>query len=130
MLFRSPETYVDFEIPWKVTLGHTYGISANQNKNDISPDGRKNYLETHTLSLNGDISFTKRWKVVADMYFDIKTKQVVNTRFSFTRNMHCWNLAFYWTPIGGNKSFLFSIASTSNLFKDAKLDLRKPPELF
>lgn len=125
-----PEIYVDFEIPWKVTLGHIYGISANQNKNTFTPDGSKNYIQSHALSLNGDISFTKRWKVVADMYFDIKTKEVVNTRFSFTRNMHCWNLAFYWTPIGGNKSFLFSLASTSNLFKDAKLDLRKPPELF
>lgn len=125
-----PETFVDFEIPWKFTLGHTYGVSANQNKNYLTQEGSRGYLQTHTLSLNGDISFTKRWKVVGDLYFDLKTKQVVNTRFNFTRNMHCWNLAFYWTPIGGNKSFLFSIASTSNLFKDAKLDLRKPPELF
>ncbi len=125
-----PETYVDFEIPWKVSFSHIYSINANQNKNDIAPDGRKDYLQTQTLTMNGDLSFTKRWKVVADVYFDIKTKQITNARLNFTRNLHCWNLAFYWTPIGTNKSFLFSLNATSNLFKDAKLDLRKPPELF
>ena len=29
-----------------------------------------------------------------------------------------------------NQSFLFSLRSTSNMFKDAKLDLRKPPLFF
>lgn len=124
-----PEAYVDFAIPWKVSLSHIYSINANQNKTN-STEGRKNYFQTQTLALNGDFSFTKRWKVVTEVYFDLKIKQITNARLNFTRNMHCWNLAFYWTPIGTNKSFLFSLNSTSNLFKDAKLDLRKPPELF
>lgn len=125
-----PERFVDFAIPWKVSFSHLYAITANQNKSNLYADGTKNFIQTQTISINGDVSFTKRWKVVTDIYFDIKTKQLTNARFNFTRNMHCWNLAFYWTPIGTNKSFLFSIASTSNLFKDAKLDLRKPPEIF
>lgn len=125
-----PETYVDFEIPWKVNFSHIYSVNANQNKNNNTPDGRRSYLQTQTLAMNGDLSFTKRWKVVADVYFDLKTRQITNARLNFTRNLHCWNLAFIWTPIGTNKSFLFSLNATSNLFKDAKLDLRKPPELF
>ena len=125
-----PETFVDFEIPWKVNLGHTYSITANQNKNFSTPETAKNYFINNTLTINGDLSFTKRWKVVTDVYFDIKTQKITNARLNFTRNMHCWNLAFYWTPIGTNKSFLFSLTSSSNLFKDAKIDFRKPPEIF
>ncbi len=125
-----PETYVDFEIPWKVSFTHVYAITANQNKSNLTPESARNYTQTHTLAMNGDLSFTKRWKVVTDIYFDLKTQKIGNARLNFTRNMHCWNLAFYWTPIGTNKSFLFSLNSTSNLFKDAKLELRKPPELF
>lgn len=122
-----PENYIDFEIPWKVTFSHLWYINANTAKINKSD---KDFIQTQTLSMNGDISFTKRWKLASDVYFDIKTFQVTNARLTFTRNMHCWNLAFYWTPIGTNKSFLFSINSSSNLFKDAKLDVRKPPELF
>lgn len=125
-----PEAYIDFAIPWKVSFGHVYSISANQSKNNLTPDGRQNYFQTQTLTMNGDLSFTKRWKVAADVYYDIQTQQITNARLNFTRNLHCWNLAFYWTPIGTNKSFLFSLNATSNLFKDAKLDLRKPPEFF
>lgn len=125
-----PENYVDFEIPWKVTFSHVYSITANQNKNYTTLDGSRDYFQTQTLTMNGDLSFTKRWKVVTEIYFDLKTKQITNARLNFTRNLHCWNLAFYWTPIGTNKSFLFSLNATSNLFKDAKIDLRKPPELF
>ena len=125
-----PELFVDFQIPWKINLNYVYAITANQSKNMNIPDGMRNYLPIHTLYMNGDISFTKRWKLVANVYFDLKQMQVTNANLNFTRDMHCWRLAFNWTPIGTNKSFLLTIASTSNLFKDAKLDFRKPPELF
>ena len=125
-----PETFVDFEIPWKVNLSHVYSITANQNKNYATLETSRNYFQNNTLSINGDLSFTKRWKVVTDIYFDLKTQKITNARLNFTRNMHCWNLAFYWTPIGTNQSFLFSLSSSSNLFKDAKIDFRKPPEIF
>jgi hypothetical protein len=42
--------------------------------------------------------------------------------------MHCWQLAFYWTPVGGQQSFLIRFNATSALFQSAKLELRKPPE--
>ena len=64
---------------------------------------------------------------VSTINFDLEDALVTNARFSLTRDMHCWALAFHWTPIGGNKSFLFSIRSTSTLFRDAKIDIRKPP---
>ncbi|MGB0915872.1 MAG: putative LPS assembly protein LptD, partial [Crocinitomicaceae bacterium] len=119
-----PERVVSFEIPWKISLSHVYQINVNQSRSAFSPD---KWNQIQTLMMNGDVSFTKRWKLVSAINFDIQTKAVTNARFGLTRDMHCWALAFNWTPIGGNKSFLFSIKSTSKLFTDAKLELRKPP---
>jgi LptD protein len=119
-----PEYVVNFEIPWKLSFSHVYSITANQSKTDAN---REDWNQVQTLMMNGDLSFTKRWKLVSTINFDLEEFKVTNARFTMTRDMHCWALAFHWTPIGGNKSFLFSIRSTSSLFKDAKIDIRKPP---
>lgn len=119
-----PEHAINFDIPWKVTLSHVYSINVNQNITASNSD-RLNDLQT--LMVNGDVSFTKRWKIATTTNLDLATGQITNSRFTLTRDMHCWALAFHWTPIGGNQSFLFSIRSTSMLFQDAKIDIRKPP---
>jgi hypothetical protein len=119
-----PEYLLDFSIPWKLTLSHVYGINANQNKNLLNPS---NYNQIQTMAANGDISFTQRWKLSANLNFDLEDQKVSNARFTLIRNMHCWTLSFFWTPIGGNKSFLLSIRNTSSIFQDAKIEFRKPP---
>ena len=122
-----PERIVNFDIPWKVNFSHIYSITANTSKNTTNS---KDFNSIQTISTNGDLTFTKRWKIIGTVNFDVKTVKVTYTTLTLTRDMHCWNLSFNWIPIGGNQSFLFSLRSTSNMFKDAKLDLRKPPLFF
>jgi len=119
-----PEYLLDFNIPWKLTLSHVYGINANQDKSALNPS---NYSQIQTLVANGDLSFTQRWKLSANINFDVQQEKISNARFTLSRNMHCWALSFFWTPIGGNKSFLLSIRNTSTMFQDAKIEFRKPP---
>lgn len=119
-----PEQAINFRIPWKLSLSHNYRITANQYKQDIT-DKNLNFLQT--VMVSGDVSFTKRWKLAARTNFDLQDFKVTNTRFTLSRDLHCWAMSFNWTPVGTNKSFLFSIRSTSQLFQDAKLELRKPP---
>ena len=119
-----PEQILNFEIPWKINLSHVYTVSANTLKTSASD---KNYTSIQTLMFSGDVSFTKRWKLSTQTNFDLKDLKITNSRLSLNRDMHCWALSFSWVPIGGNKSFLFSIRSTSALFQDAKIELRKPP---
>lgn len=119
-----PERAIYFDIPWKMSLSHVYTINANQNISISSP---KIYNQVQTLVLNGDASFTKRWNISGNLNLNLEEFAVTNLYFSLNRNMHCWALSFFWTPIGGNKSFLFSIRNTSSVFKDAKIEIRKPP---
>ncbi|MDG1658604.1 MAG: hypothetical protein P8H56_08490, partial [Crocinitomicaceae bacterium] len=105
-------------------LSHVYSLNANQNRSTDLPD---EWNIDQTLMINGDVSFTKRWKLATITNLNLEDFKVTNSRIILTRDMHCWALNFQWTPIGGNKSFLFSIRSTSSLFQDAKIDIRKPP---
>lgn len=122
--FLNPEQFLDFEIPWKVTLSHVYTLTANQNITDLNPD---RFSQIQTLMFQGDVSFTKRWKISTRTNFDIKEGKITNSRISLNRNMHCWALSFDWTPIGLNQSFVFSLRSTSPLLQDIPINLRRPP---
>lgn len=122
-----PEQGIYFDIPWKINLSHVYSLAANTNINATSPSV---WSGVQTLALSGDVSFTKRWNIASNINVDVKSKNVTNMNLSLNRNMHCWSLSFFWTPIGGNKSFLLSIRNTSTLFRDAKVDIRRPPSFF
>lgn len=119
-----PEYILNFNIPWKMSFSHVYSVDVNTDKKATNTS---TFNQLQTLVLNGDISFTKRWKLASTLNFDMINPQITNARFTLSRNMHCWALSFYWTPIGGNKSFLLSIRNTSSMFQDAKIDIRKPP---
>lgn len=119
-----PEHMVFFDIPWKINLSHIYSIKANQNVTEANPDP---FIFVQSLSAQGDISFTKRWNLSGNLNFNIVDRTLSNANFSLNRNMHCWALSIFWTPVGGNKSFLVSIRNTSAIFSDAKIEFRKPP---
>lgn len=119
-----PEHAIDFEIPWKVTFSHVFGLNVNTNISELFP---RAYTNTQTIMASTDLSFTKRWKLINTTNLDINSLNITNSRFTLTRNMHCWALSFIYTPVGFNKSFLFSIRSTSQLFNDVPLELRKVP---
>jgi hypothetical protein len=121
-----PDRFVDFEIPWRASIGYVFDINRASNPLVI----KKQFNQNQTITLNADISFTKRWKIITDVYLNVETQKITNSRITLTRNLHCWNLAFFWIPIGGNQSFMFRMNANSNLFQDAKIELKKPPSLF
>ena len=122
-----PEQAIYFDIPWKINVAHVFSVVTNTNK---TIDNSATWTAVQTLALNGDLTFTKRWNLSGNVNLDAKSMQITNMNLALNRNMHCWALSFYWTPIGGNKSFLLSIRNTSSLFRDAKIDVRKPPAFF
>lgn len=119
-----PERAIYYDIPWKMNVSHVYSIQANQKISSTNPDS---WLFVQTLVLGGDLSFTKRWNVSGNLNFNLQEGRLTNAYFSLNRNLHCWALSFYYVPIGGNRSFLLTIRNTSSIFRDAKIEFRKPP---
>lgn len=122
--YLHPERIIDFRIPWKVNISHVFNLNRNTNKTVLN---NQEFIQIQTMNIDADLSITKRWKLGAVLNIDLKERKVTNGFFTLNRDMHCWALSFRWTPIGFNKSFLLTIRNTSSLFKDAKLDFRKPP---
>jgi hypothetical protein len=125
--YLHPEQAIYFDIPWKVNVSHVFSMNANTLITATNPNP---YTLIQTIALSGDLTFTKRWNLASNVNFDVNSQKISNMNLTLSRNMHCWALRFYWTPIGMNKSFLLSIQNTSSLFKDAKIELRKPPSFF
>ena len=122
-----PEEFIDFQIPWKINISHVFSADVNTNRNSNST---QKHFFTNTLTTDSDVSLTKRWKISNRTNFDYQTKKITNANFTITRNLHCWNLSFNFTPIGYYKSFLLRLAANASLLQDAKLELRKPPSVF
>jgi lipopolysaccharide assembly outer membrane protein LptD (OstA) len=118
----NPHEIINFDIPWKINLTHTFFVSLNDTDSEVR------FNENHNIIVSGDVSFTERWKLGMNSSYDLQNKNLTQSRLTLTRDMHCWQLAFFWTPIGGQQSFLVRFNATSALFQSAKLELRKPPE--
>jgi lipopolysaccharide assembly outer membrane protein LptD (OstA) len=121
----NPHEIIDFDIPWKINLTHTWFFNLNTTADAFK---ERNYSQSQNVVVSGDVSFTERWKLGFNSSYDFEQGQLTQTRLSLNRDMHCWQLAFYWTPVGGQQSFLVRFNATSALFQSAKLELRKPPE--
>ena len=119
-----PEQAIYFDIPWKISLSHVYTLNANQAISNLS---KEKFFQTQTLVMNGDVSFTKKWNISGNLNINVNSLKLTNAFISLNRNLHCWALSFYYVPVGGNRSFLLSIRNTSSIFKDAKIEFRKPP---
>lgn len=119
-----PADVVYFDIPWKVSVDHI--LTYNLNSDPAKYSSRK-YVPNNTISLNGDVSFTENWKLSARMLVDATSGKVSNINLNLYRNIHCWNVAFTWTPIGTNKSFFLTLRGNAAALQNANITLRKPP---
>jgi lipopolysaccharide assembly outer membrane protein LptD (OstA) len=117
----NPEAYVDFTIPWTLSLSYSY----NYSKQGLSV-GRS----IQTLSANGDFSLTPKWKFVYSTGYDFEAKSISYTNVQITRDLHCWEMSFQWTPFaaagsGRASNYSFDLRVKSALLKDLKLSRRK-----
>jgi hypothetical protein len=119
-----PEHIVSFEIPWKATLSHNVSWNLNQFRTAGNND-RSSIVQT--IRLDGDVSFTKRWKLSGNGSFDFETAKITYTQLTLVRDMHCWQLSFNWTPIAQLKFFSFQMNAKASMFQDAKIRFQKPP---
>jgi hypothetical protein len=120
MINANPQAYVDFNIPW--TLNFSYNFS-------YSKQGLSKATTIQTLRINGDFSITPKWKFTYDTGADIVAKAPSITNIGITRDLHCWEMSFNWTPFAGSgfraNNYSFEIRAKSALLRDLKLSRRR-----
>lgn len=104
--------YYDFNIPWN--LGFNYSVSYTNN-------GIKKKI-TQTLGFNGSVNLTPKWGISYTGGFDFESKKLTPGQFNLTRDLHCWQMTFSWTPVGPTKGWSFHIGVKSSMLSDLKYD--------
>jgi lipopolysaccharide assembly outer membrane protein LptD (OstA) len=117
----NPDAYVDFTIPWTLALSYSYNYSQQ---------GLAASRSIQTLSARGDFSLTPKWKFVYNTGYDFEAKSISYTNVQITRDLHCWEMSFQWTPFaaagsGRASNYSFDLRVKSALLKDLKLSRRK-----
>lgn len=115
MIQNHPEDYVDFNIPWNLSVNYSY----NYNKPSLETVIRQ------TLNFNGNIRLTDKWKIGFRSGYDFDLKELSYTSLDFYRDLHCWELRFNWIPYGFRQSYNISISVKSAVLQDLKLNKRK-----
>ncbi len=117
---NNPELYVDFNIPWSINASYTFGL------NKLTPE-RSQVIQA--LTLTGDLSLTPKWKITVQTGYDFEFKSPTLTTIGINRDLHCWEMAFNWTPYAGNNlragNYSFDLRARSSILQELKLSRRR-----
>lgn len=112
--------YVDFSMPWNVSLNYTLSYVNAYVANEFNY--KSNLIQT--LSISGNVSLTKNWKIAVSSGYDFVNKGMSYTSIDIFRDLHCWEMRFNWVPFGYYKSWNFSINIKAPALKDLKYEKR------
>lgn len=113
-ILDNPDYYVDFNVPWNVSAGLSFNYSNTGLKSTVNS----------TINVSGDFSLTPKWKVQFHSGYDFKQKEITLPDFSINRDLHCWDMAVHWIPIGPYKSYSIDIRVRASILQDLKISRR------
>ena len=118
---ESPEEYVDFKIPWNLSLKYNWHYTCTTPGDDPK--------KTNSLGFEWRIDLTEKWRVVCKSAYDFTKREWVDssTSIGIHRDLHCWEMDFNWNPLGDEQTYNFSIGLKAPLLKDLKYTRQYPP---
>jgi hypothetical protein len=111
-IIQNPNLYVDFNIPWNLNVSYSFNYSKV---------GLNKAMTSQTLSFNGDVSLTPKWKLGFTSGYDFVNKGISYTNININRDLHCWQMSIQWSPFGGRQFYMFTLNVKSSLLRDLKL---------
>lgn len=121
MMLYDMDDFIDWNQPWNFSFDYSLALT-----NRYSAARQKYENQTiQTLSFNGDLNLTPKWKIGFRSGYDFESKKLTYTSFNFYRDLHCWEMRFNWIPTGGMKSWNFQINVKSAMLQDLKLTQKK-----
>jgi hypothetical protein len=112
----NPDMYVDFNIPWNLSLSYNLTYS----KTGFNP---RTIMQS--VSFSGDVNLTPKWKVGFNSGYDFLNKTLVYPNINIYRDLHCWEMRFNWVPTGNRGSYSIDINVKASVLQDLKLSRRR-----
>ncbi len=106
---KTPENSSFLELFDNFNIGHSLRMVADHT------DTRDTfYIQTNALTISGRINLTDNWNInVQNITYDLKNRSFVYPSFSFSRDLHCWQMDFGWFPQRGVYTFNIAVKSTT-----------------
>ena len=114
--------YTNPNAPWSVNLSYSFSCNVQYKWEDEVLKPKSNI--TQTISASGNIKLTPRLSINANSGFDLQAMKITATQFSFTYDLHCFNISVSWIPTGSYASYQFRIAANAAALADI-LQLKK-----
>ena len=132
------QDYVDFDIPWSLNVRYSFTYTQNPRRvqtkagrlraeERFQAARRRNRITpfTQSLSFNGDLNLTPKWKIGFTSGYDFIEKDVTQTSINVFRDLDCFDFRFDWIPFGAFTSFYVQINVKSAILRDLKLQRRR-----
>ena len=109
--------YVDFAVPWSLSLDLNYSVQHRRSTNQLEHNA--------TLNTRFDFNLTPNWKINGYTGWDFKRNELVTTSLNIMRDLDCWEMSFEWIPFGNYQSYSFTLQVKSGKLRDL-LRLNQP----
>ena len=110
--------YMNSNAPWSINVSYSFSYSKSYSYQATTQELITNNRFTQTVNLSGNIKLTPRMSIQATSGFDIMAMRFTTTQFSASYDLHCFNIAVSWVPMGQWKSYSFRIAANASALAD------------
>ena len=110
--------YMNPNAPWSLNFSYTFSYSKSYSYQSATQELIENKRFTQTLNMSGNIKLTPRMNIQATSGFDVMAMRFTTTQISATYDLHCFNIAVSWVPMGMYKSYSFRIAANASALAD------------
>ena len=108
--FFDDDNYARFTQPWTLNINAQYSYSRS-----LTRFGN----QMASVGLDGTLKLTPFWNLTGNLYYDVVTKEIANTRIGFSRDQRSFTINFNWIPYGQYKVYDFFIGIKANILSDA-----------
>ena len=110
--------YMNPNAPWSINLSYSLSYSKTYSYQNTTQELITKKNLTQTLSISGNVKLTPRMSIQASSGFDFMAMKFTSTQISATYDLHCFNIAVSWVPMGMYKSYSFRIAANASALAD------------
>ena len=110
--------YMNPNAPWSVNFSYSFNYSKSYSYQSATQQLLENKRFTQTVQMSGNIKLTPRMSIQATSGFDLMAMRLTTTQFSASYDLHCFNIAVSWVPMGQWKSYSFRIAANASALAD------------
>lgn len=114
---QAPQAQKDKEPTQLYQMPLDVSLTFHQTKNFLTGTSASN-----TISSRVSMDLTPRWKSSMNFTFDLDDKVTTNASVSITRDLHCWEASFQWSPLGFRPGYFLRIGLRSPQLQDVKIE--------